>query len=232
MKNSIGMRGPGEKKLELDKRKIRDEILFLEKKLKTVAKNRKVARKSARGKFNVCLVGYTNSGKSTLFNVISKADVYVKDELFATLDTTTRAVRFDTASNMSTQNGFAGDCNTNGLARDGQTSATVLLTDTVGFINKLPHEFIKAFESTLDQTRDANLLLHVVDASDPECEKQIAVVEEVLKNIGAGEIPRILVYNKIDKGVIADNKKAVYISAKNNVGIDALKDVIMKNGFH
>jgi GTP-binding protein HflX len=203
MRNSVGMRGPGEKKLELDKRKIRDEILFLERKLAEVKKVREVGRKSAGGKPRVCIVGYTNSGKSTLLNTITKAGVYAKDELFATLDTTTRSVFLDSDN-------------------------SILLTDTVGFINKLPHEFIRAFESTLLETRDADLLLHIVDSANPECEKQIAVVNEVLKNIGADKIPQILVYNKIDKGSYTENENAVYISALKNIGIDKLKEKIVK----
>jgi GTP-binding protein HflX len=203
MKNSVGMRGPGEKKLELDRRKIRDEILFLERKLAEVKKVRAEARKNFEGKPRVCLVGYTNSGKSTLLNTITKAGVYAEDELFATLDTTTRYV-------------YLGD------------GKSILLTDTVGFVSKLPHEFIKAFESTLMETRDADLLLHIVDASNPDCEKQIEVVNSVLKNIGADKIPRILVYNKMDKGAINDNADAIYISAKLNQNVDKLKEEIAK----
>jgi GTP-binding protein HflX len=204
MRNAVGMRGPGEKKLELDKRKIRDEILFLEKKLTEVKKVRETGHGRKNNKPRVCLVGYTNSGKSTLLNTITKAGVYARDELFATLDTTTRSV-------------YLGD------------NKSILLTDTVGFINKLPHEFIRAFESTLMETRDADLLLHIADAANTDCGQQIAVVNEVLKNIGAGKIPQILVYNKMDKipsNSAVRNKDAVYISALKNEGIDKLKQKI------
>ncbi len=200
MRNGVGMRGPGEKKLEMDKRIIREEILMLEKKLEQVNKNRVISKKQRGGKSRVCLVGYTNSGKSTLLNTITKADVYAKDELFATLDTTTRSVFVD--------------------------GKTFLLTDTVGFVNKLPHEFIRAFESTLDETREADLLLHVVDASNAEYQKQIDVVNGVLKNIGAGDIPQVLVYNKIDKMQDIPEGGDVNISASKNVGIDKLKNEI------
>jgi GTP-binding protein HflX len=201
MRNAVGMRGPGEKKLELDRRRIRDEILFLEKKLLEVKKVREVGHNGRGGKPRVCIVGYTNSGKSTLLNTITKAGVYEKDELFATLDTTTRSV-------------YLGEI-------------SILLTDTVGFINKLPHEFIHAFESTLMETKDADLLLHIVDISNKDHEKQIAVVNEVLRNIGAEKIPQIMVYNKIDKGEIAEtDKNAVYISAKLNKNIDILRQKI------
>jgi GTP-binding protein HflX len=262
MRNAVGMRGPGESKLELDRRLIRDRILSLEKKLKSVAKNREISRRSAAGavKPHVCLVGYTNSGKSTLLNTITKAGAYAEDELFATLDTTTRSVYLGgiSAAGFMNDNPVGSSVNT-GLDDDvnecdPRTAATerhgihktlaegakrnignhkaydaVLLTDTVGFINKLPHEFIHAFESTLAETRDADLLLHIVDASNPDCVKQIAVVNEVLKNIGAAQIPRIIVYNKIDKTphcpVPAD---AIPISAQNNVGIDKLKDAVLR----
>jgi len=201
MRNGVGMRGPGEKKLELDKRLIHDEITALERKLAEVKKARNVAGQGRRDKCRVCLVGYTNSGKSTLFNLLTKAGVYAKDELFATLDTTTRAIYLN--------------------------GKNFVLTDTVGFISHLPHEFIRAFEATLDETREANLLVHVVDCSNPNHAEQIAVVNQVLKNIGADAIPQLLVYNKIDKNpdfVAPDG--AVAISAVKKIGIDELKDAI------
>lgn len=201
MRNGVGMRGPGEKKLELDKRLIREEITALERKLADVKKVRHVAGRQRTNQRRVCLVGYTNSGKSTLFNLLTKAGVYAKDELFATLDTTTRAIYLD--------------------------GKNFVLTDTVGFINRLPHEFIRAFEATLDETREADLLIHVVDCANPEYEKQIAVVNQVLQNIGAGAIPQLLVFNKIDKKpdfVAPEN--AVTISAIKKIGIDELKSHI------
>ena len=203
MRNGVGMRGPGEKKLELDKRLIRDEIAALEKKLASAKKVRVIGKTQRSNQRRVCLVGYTNSGKSTLFNLITKADVYAKDELFATLDTTTRAVYLE--------------------------GKNFVLTDTVGFINKLPHEFIRAFESTLDETREADLFLHVVDCSNPEWQKQVAVVNGVLGNLGVSQTKQIMVYNKIDKnpGFVAPDD-GVLISAKNKTGIDELKAKIFK----
>ncbi|MDR0462564.1 MAG: GTPase HflX [Christensenellaceae bacterium] len=202
MKNSVGMRGPGEKKLELDRRKIHDEINALEKKLEKLKQTRDLSRKQAgsSGKYAVCLVGYTNSGKSTLLNTMAKTQEYAEDKLFATLDPKTARV-------------FLGD------------DVQILLTDTVGFIDRLPHEFIRAFESTLDSVRYADLLLHVVDVSNPHHEQQIAVVNEVLKKINASKILTIMVYNKIDKGIAP--KGGVGISAKNNENIDCLKSEIV-----
>lgn len=211
MKNAVGMRGPGEKKLELDKRTIRDQIITLEAKLKKVAANRDLTRRGAvkSGKTRVCIVGYTNSGKSTLLNTIAKAGVIAEDKLFATLDPKTANIY---------------------IQRDDGTGVQVLLTDTVGFINKLPHEFIRAFESTLDEARLADLLLHVVDIANPDYEHQIKVVDEVLKKIGAQHVPMIMVYNKTDinKTFRAKEKNAVVISAKTNTGIDDLKQKMLE----
>ena len=201
MRNGVGMRGPGEKKLELDKRLIHDEIAALERKLADVKKARIVAGRQRHGEHRVCLVGYTNSGKSTLFNLLTKAGVYAKDELFATLDTTTRAVYLN--------------------------GKNFVLTDTVGFINHLPHEFIRAFEATLDETREADLLIHVVDCANPNHQEQIAVVNQVLQNIGAGAIPQLLVYNKIDKQPdFVPPEGAIVISAIQKTGIEKLKTAI------
>jgi len=199
MKNAVGMRGPGEKKLELDKRKIRDEIAELERKIKklkeTRTQNKKLAAKG--GKSRVCLVGYTNSGKSTLLNTMAKAGVLAEDKLFATLDPKTANVYVD--------------------------GVQFLLTDTVGFIDKLPHEFIHAFESTLDETRNADLLLHVIDFSNEKYKEQMQIVHDVLDKIGAGNIPRILVFNKIDMMRIIDKEfDGVYISAKTRKNLEEL----------
>lgn len=216
MKTSVGMRGPGEKQLELDKRKIRDEILALEKRLIKLGESRDLNRKHANksGKPRVCLVGYTNSGKSTLLNTLAKADVMAEDKLFATLDPKT--------ANLYLQ----------GSNEEGQVmTRQILLTDTVGFINKLPHEFIRAFESTLDEARYADLLLHVVDASNEHYLQQIRVVDEVLEKIGADTVPQILVLNKVDK--LGDvglklvkqefSGNYVTISAKENTNMEELK---------
>lgn len=211
MKTSVGMRGPGETKLELDKRTIRDQINVLEEKLKKVAANRDLTRRGAAksGKTRVCIVGYTNSGKSTLLNTIAKAGVVAEDKLFATLDPKTANVYIQNDEGLGVQ---------------------VLITDTVGFINKLPHEFIRAFESTLDEARLADLLLHVVDISNPEYQHQIKVVNEVLAKIGADTVPIIMVYNKTDinQKFRTDEKSAVEISAKTNTGIDDLKRKILE----
>jgi len=204
MRNSVGMRGPGEKKLELDKRKIRDQVIDLEKQLAKLKNQRDLSKREANksGKPHVCLVGYTNSGKSTLLHTISKADVYIRDQLFATLDPKTVNVYVD--------------------------GTQFLLTDTVGFIDRLPHEFIRAFESTLDNVRYADLLLHVVDASNPNHEQQIAVVNSVIKNIlGDKEIPTIMCFNKIDRVPDFRAPNGILISAKNNTNIDLLKQKIV-----
>ena len=207
MKTSVGMRGPGEKKLELDKRTIRDQIVELERKIAKVSETRNLSKVRANksGKSRVCIVGYTNSGKSTLLNTISKAGVTAEDKLFATLDPKTVNVYIE--------------------------GHQILLTDTVGFINKLPHEFIRAFESTLDEAKYADLLLHVVDISNPNHMQQIVVVNEVLGKIGASEIPTLMVYNKsdINQGYKADGEKdSVVISARKNQGIDNLKQKIIE----
>lgn len=203
----IGMRGPGETKLELERRVIEKNIVKLQKQLAGLHNGRKLRREKrlTNNQKTVSLVGYTNSGKSTLLNTITKANVYAKDQLFATLDTTTRFVWVNEQQNF-------------------------LLTDTVGFISKLPHEFIEAFASTLEETVFANLLLHVVDASNPNFENQMQVVNEVLKKIEADSIPCLVVFNKIDK---VPNFKVpqgignyVCVSAKENIGLDKLKQKI------
>lgn len=209
--SGIGLKGPGESKVELNRRIIENNILKLERELENVKKTRAISRDN-RLKSNkpiVSLVGYTNSGKSTLMNVLSGANVYEKDELFATLDTTTRNVW---------------------LANDTE----ILLIDTVGFINKLPHEFINAFSSTLEESVYADLLLLVVDASDKDYQNHIKVVHEVLKKIKANS-PIITVFNKIDKVKNLDEIKqtapqnSIFISAKKYEGIEELKKVIIKN---
>jgi len=208
MKSSVGMRGPGEKKLELDKRTIRDQIAALETKIAQISANRDVNRKQAfkSSKSRVCIVGYTNSGKSTLLNTIAKAGVIAEDKLFATLDPKTVNVYID--------------------------GRQILLTDTVGFIDKLPHEFIHAFESTLDEARFADLLLHVADISNPTFKQQIDIVKQVLKEIGADKVPVIMVYNKSDavnesSASDIDIKNGVIISARKNHGIAELKQKIL-----
>jgi GTP-binding protein HflX len=171
-KGGIGMRGPGETEIETDRRIIRDKIDLLKKKLLTIDKQMAVQRKNRGKMVRVALVGYTNVGKSTLMNVISKSDVFAEDKLFATLDTTVRKVVIK--------------------------NIPFLMTDTVGFIRKLPTQLVESFKSTLDEVREADLLLHVVDISHPTFEDQIAAVNKVLDEIDSAEKPTLMVFNKID----------------------------------
>lgn len=173
----IGTRGgPGEAQIELDRRMIGDRIKTVKERLEKVKRQRGTQRKQRerRGTFRVSLVGYTNAGKSTLFNALVKARAYAADQLFATLDTTTRALWLNEAQSQ------------------------VSLSDTVGFIRDLPHKLVEAFEATLQEAAEADLLLHVIDAASPLLDEQMAEVERVLEDIGAAQIPQILVYNKCD----------------------------------
>lgn len=171
-KGGIGMRGPGETQIETDRRIVLDKIARLKKDLKKIDKQME-SQRSNRGKMvRVALVGYTNVGKSTLMNALSKSDVFAENKLFATLDTTVRKVIIG--------------------------NLPFLLSDTVGFIRKLPHGLIESFKSTLDETREADLLIHVVDISHPNFEEQIAVVNETLKEIGVTDKEMIMIFNKID----------------------------------
>lgn len=176
MSDRIGTRGPGETQLETDKRLMRKRIQRLTLEIEAVKKNRAVQRKQRKrqGVFNIALVGYTNAGKSTLINALTGADVLVEDKLFATLDSTTRKLSME------------------------QYKREIVITDTVGFIKKLPHQLVAAFRSTLDEVSMADLLLHVVDAGHPEMESQIKAVEVVLKELDAAEKPQLLVFNKVD----------------------------------
>jgi GTP-binding protein HflX len=202
-KGGIGMRGPGETQLETDRRLIGKRVKMLKEKLLKVEAQRAVQRRSRHRAhvLSVSLVGYTNAGKSTLFNALTRAGVYAADQLFATLDTTTRKVHTG-------------------------SGAGVVLSDTVGFIRHLPHTLVAAFRATLEETVHADLLLHVVDASSAEREAQIAAVNEVLKEIGADAIPQVLVYNKIDLTAFEPRVESdpygkiqrVWISAKNAAG--------------
>ncbi len=171
-KGGIGMRGPGETEIETDRRIIRDKINLLKKKLSTIDKQMGVQRKNRGKMVRVALVGYTNVGKSTLMNVISKSDVFAENKLFATLDTTVRKV---VVKNIP-----------------------FLMTDTVGFIRKLPPQLVESFKSTLDEVREADLLLHVVDISHPNFEDHIASVNTILDEIKSADKPTIMVFNKID----------------------------------
>ncbi|MBQ6078405.1 MAG: GTPase HflX [Clostridia bacterium] len=203
--SGVGMRGPGEKKLEIDRRRIRRRIFELEQELKEIEKQRSV-RRSVREKSEVpivALVGYTNAGKSTLLNVLSESDVLAEDKLFATLDPVVRSITLPNGT-------------------------PCLLSDTVGFINKLPHELVEAFKSTLEEVRNADLILHVVDASCPYYEVQMRVTEQVLESLGAADTPMIEVYNKCDlnTAIPRTRERAVAISAKTGMGIDALSAAI------
>ncbi len=202
----IGTRGPGEKKLETDRRNIADRISDLNRELKEIERHRSVLRekRTETGIPVIALVGYTNAGKSTLLNTLTGAGVLAEDKLFATLDTTTRAVE--------TEGG-----------------AKYLFTDTVGFIQKLPHNLIKAFRATLEEAKFADILVHVVDASNPKRNEQMSIVYKTLKELGADNKPVITVYNKIDKGNVEKplftdkmSLETISISAKNGLNIDTL----------
>jgi len=169
----IGSRGPGESEIETDRRIIRDKISHLKEQLKKIDRQMSIQRKNRGNNARVALVGYTNAGKSTLMNLLSKSDVFAEDKLFATLDTTVRKVVIN--------------------------SLPFLLTDTVGFIRKLPHHLVESFKSTLDEVREADILAHVVDISHPRFEEQIEVVNQTLHDLDAVNKPTIIVFNKIDR---------------------------------
>ncbi|MDE6581962.1 MAG: GTPase HflX [Duncaniella sp.] len=227
-RGGIGMRGPGETQIETDRRIILDKISRLKKELQDIDKQKSVQRKN-RGKLTrVALVGYTNAGKSTLMNVLSKSDVFAENKLFATLDTTVRKVIID--------------------------NLPFLLTDTVGFIRKLPHHLVNSFKSTLDEVREADILVHVVDISHPNFEEQIEVVNKTLRDIcGDQEKPVIMVFNKIDAFTYTPKDEddltpatrenvsleelerswmsrmpgdCVFISARTGAGVDKLKQLL------
>lgn len=172
-RGGIGMRGPGEKEIETDRRIVRDQISLLKKKLDKIDQQNRTRRKNRGNLIRVALVGYTNVGKSTLMNQLSKSDVFAEDKLFATLDTTVRKVVFETMP--------------------------FLLSDTVGFIRKLPHHLIESFKSTLDEVRESDVLLHVVDLSHPLHEDQAKTVNKTLQELGALEKPTLMIFNKIDR---------------------------------
>ena len=171
-KGGIGLRGPGEKEIETDRRIIRDKITSLKERLKEIDMQKTVQRKNRGQLVRVALVGYTNVGKSTIMNLLSKSDVFAENKLFATLETTVRKVVVE--------------------------NLPFLLSDTVGFIRKLPHQLVESFKSTLDEVRESDILLHVVDISHPDFEAQIEVVNNTLNEIGAGDKKTIMVFNKID----------------------------------
>lgn len=222
----IGTRGPGETEIETDRRIVKDKINLLRKKLEEIDKQAFTQRKYRGELIRVALVGYTNVGKSTIMNLLSKSEVFAENKLFATLDTTTRKVVFE--------------------------STPFLLSDTVGFIRKLPHHLVESFKSTLDEVREADILLHVVDISHPQHEEQIAVVNKTLQELGAADKPMITIFNKMDlyeekyfDDWLADDIKeeiktdlkmkwekategnCIFISAIEKTNIDALRDFML-----
>jgi GTP-binding protein HflX len=212
-KGGIGMRGPGETQLESDRRLIGDRVKALKIKLEKLGKQRTTQRRArSRGaSITVALVGYTNAGKSTLFNALTHADAFAADQLFATLDTTSRRVYLEGA---------------------GQ----IVLSDTVGFIRDLPHSLIEAFKATLEETTHADVLLHIVDVASPQRSEQIAEVNAVLKEIGAADVPQIMVFNKIDAADLPasverdarDNIRRVSLSARTGEGLAELRGALVE----
>ncbi len=201
----IGTRGPGEKKLEVDRRRIKERIAVLKKELKKIELSKQVQRKQRRNFYKVCTVGYTNAGKSSLVNALTKGNLLTADYLFSTLDSKT-SILF--------------------LPPDHK----VLFSDTVGFLRKLPHSLIASFHATLAEVLEADLLIHIVDATEDDIEVKINTVEEVLKEIGAENKPKILVFNKLDRLFNEERirlsekyPKALFVSAKEKIGIEDLK---------
>ncbi len=224
-RGGIGMRGPGESEIETDRRIIREMIAKLQLDLKQIDKQMATQRKNRGSMVRIALVGYTNVGKSTIMNTLSKSDVFAENKLFATLDTTVRKVVIE--------------------------NLPFLLSDTVGFIRKLPHQLVESFKSTLDEVREADILLHIVDISHPSFEEQLNIVKQTLHEIKADDKPTILVFNKIDAYTWVEkdefdalpvekinfslddmkrtwmgksNSPSVFISAKNKTNLDELKD--------
>lgn len=197
-RGGIGMRGPGESEIETDRRMIREKLAKLKEQLKKIDKQSMTQRKQRGEMIRVALVGYTNVGKSTIMNLLSKSEVFAENKLFATLDTTVRKVVYE--------------------------QVPFLLSDTVGFIRKLPHDLVESFKSTLDEVREADILLHVVDISHPQFEEQLHVVNEMLMELKASEKPTLLVFNKIDAYTFTEKEDDdLTPSTKENVSLDELK---------
>ncbi len=210
-RGGVGMRGPGEKQLETDRRLIGVRVKALRDRIERLGRQRRTQRRSRTRQhvLTVALVGYTNAGKSTLFNALTRAGAYAADQLFATLDTTTRKIY---------------------LPQVGE----VVLSDTVGFITRLPHDLVAAFRATLEATTEADLLLHVIDSASPGRERQIEAVDKVLAEIGADAVPQLRVYNKVDLTGIAPGVgrdeygklQSVYVSAQTGAGLALLRDAV------
>lgn len=207
-RGGIGLRGPGEREIETDRRIIRDRIAKLKEDLSKIDRQMATQRKNRGSVVRVALVGYTNVGKSTIMNLISKSDVFAENKLFATLDTTVRKVVIG--------------------------NLPFLLSDTVGFIRKLPHQLVESFKSTLDEVREADLLLHVVDIAHPNFEEQINIVNQTLHEIGGGDKPTILVFNKIDAYTWTSKPDDdLTPSTRENISLEELKRTwISKKGTH
>jgi GTP-binding protein HflX len=220
-RGGVGMRGPGEKQLETDRRLIGVRVKALRERLARLGKQRRTQRRSRARQhvMSVALVGYTNAGKSTLFNALTRAGAYAADQLFATLDTTTRKIYLPRLAEA---------------AGGEPASGEVVLSDTVGFITRLPHDLVAAFRATLEATAEADLLLHVIDSSSPGRERQIEAVDKVLREIGADAVPQLRVYNKLDltgvaPGVGRDEYgklQSVYVSAQTGAGLELLRDAL------
>ena len=206
-RGGIGMRGPGEKEIETDRRIIRQRISLLENRLKEIDRQKRTQRSHRDQYVRVALVGYTNVGKSTIMNMLSNSDVLAENKLFATLDTTVRKVVFG--------------------------NLPFLLSDTVGFIRKLPHSLVESFKSTLDEIRETDLLLHVVDISHPDFEEQIAVVNQTLSEIEAGDKPMIIIFNKIDQYTWVEKAEDdLTPKTKENITLEELKATWMAKSAH
>jgi GTP-binding protein HflX len=201
-KGSVGLRGPGETQLEMDRRIILQRITLLKQRLKEIDQQKTTQRKNRGRLIRVALVGYTNVGKSTLMNLLTKSDVFAENKLFATLDTTVRKMAID--------------------------NLPFLLADTVGFIRKLPSDLVESFKSTLDEVREADLLVHVVDISHPDFEEQIRVVEQTLADLGCAETPSLLLFNKVDAYTwTPQDEDDLTPPKRENVSLDQLKQTWM-----